>query len=198
MPAKDLPITQGSTFSQIVRWEVLPIIYKPIVAISNSAPVSIVCPDHGLPSGWRATVVSVDGMPEINAASSPPRDVDYRIGTVVDSNTVEFNSVNSSDYGIYTSGGYLQYNTPKDLAGYIARMTIRDKVGGTELIHLVSPTDIVVDNATKTITVTIAAAVTAGFTWTKGVYDLELESPTGEVTALLYGKVTVKKEVTTT
>ena len=144
-------------------------------------------------------MVSAQGIVEINAVSNPPKDTDYRIGTVVDASTVELNAVNSSDYGLYTSGGYLQYNTPKDLAGYTARMTIRDKiVGGTELIHLVSPTDIVVDNTTKTTTFTITATVTAGFTWTKGVYDLELVDPTGVVTALLSGKVTVKKEITTT
>ena len=44
---------------------------------------------------------------------------------------------------------------------------------------------------------TIKQGSTAAFTWTKGVYDLEMVSAAGVVTDLLYGKVAVEQEVTT-
>ena len=53
------------------------------------------------------------------------------------------------------------------------------------------------DNAAKTITLTIEATATDDFAWTKGVYDLEMISATGKVTAILSGRVSVSKEVTT-
>jgi hypothetical protein len=76
-------------------------------------------------------------------------------------------------------------------------MTIKDRIGGAILQALVSPTDIVIDNVNHTITVTLTAVVTAGWTWTTGVYDLEMVSPTGVVTKIYKGTITVTKEATT-
>ena len=82
-------------------------------------------------------------------------------------------------------------------------MSVKDKVGGTELLRLddtvVAPQPrIILDNAAKTITLLVSASDTAALSWKKGVYDLEVVSSSGVVTLLLYGSVTVTKEVTTT
>lgn len=70
-------------------------------------------------------------------------------------------------------------------------------VGGKELMSLTTENGrITLDNTTKTITLTISADDTAAITWKKGIYDLELESSAGIVTALMFGAVTVTKEVT--
>jgi hypothetical protein len=196
----DLEIVQGDTFTRIVRWETAPFVYKAISAITQSAPVSITATGHGLKNGWRAAVVSAQGMKEINAelsASNLPKDSAYQQVTFVDANTVQFNKINSAGFDVYTSGGYLQFYTPVDMAGYTARLTIKDRVGGTIRIALVSPTDIAIDNTEHTITMTIAAAITAAFTWTKGTYDLEMVSPTGVVVKLFHGSIAITKEVTT-
>jgi hypothetical protein len=136
-------------------------------------------------------------MTQINA-STPPKDSEYVVATVLTADTLELNTVNAAEYKAYTSGGYVQYNTPQDLTGYIARMSIKDKVGGTELMSLTTTNlRILIDNATKTIKLDIDAADTAAITWKKGVYDLEMESPAGVITALMFGTVTVTNEVTT-
>lgn len=192
-----ITIQQGRTFSRVLRWEAPPIIYKAITAILNSAPVRITAAAHGIPEGWRVAIVSVKGMTEINAESNNLRDKDYHPATVVDANTIEINDINAAEYKTYLSGGYLQYNTPVDLAGFTARMTISDKKGGTELLKLTTENGgITIDNATKKITLLIEADDTAALTWIRGVYDLEMVSATGVVTALLYGEVTVKREIT--
>jgi hypothetical protein len=197
--AKDLIIEQGKTFSQVLRWEAPPIIYAPITGITQTAPVRITAPLHDCPPGWRVAVVSVKGMSQINAQNSPPKAADYHSATVIDPNTVELNDVNAADFKAYASGGYLQFNTPVDLTGYSARMSIKDKVGGTELLALNTTNGrITLDNTVHSITLTLAAGDTAALTWKKVVYDLELVSPGGVVTALLAGAVSVSKEVTTT
>jgi len=193
----NLTVLQGDTFTRVIRWETLPFIYKAITAITQAAPAVVTAVGHGLKTGWRAAVVSVRGMRQINAENDPPRDSDFKQVTYVDPNTVSFNKINSADYNAYTSGGYLQFYTPVDMVGYTARMTIKDRIGGTALHTLTSPTDIVIDNTEHTITVTISAVVTASWTWTSGTYDLEMVSPTSAVVKLYKGSITVSKEVTT-
>ena len=197
---KDLVILQGKTFSLVLRWEAPPIVYKPITAITQSAPVRIEAEGHGLPDGWRAAAVSVKGMTEINSEVSDSGSVlDYHPATVIDADNVEFNDINAAGFKAYVSGGYLQYNTPVDLTGMTARMDIKDKVGGAVLLELASGSGIAIDNTSKTITLTISAADTALLDWRAGVYELELASGDAEpvVTTLLTGKITVTREITT-
>ena len=199
MATKDYTITRGKTFQRRMRWEAPPYIYKPISAITQSAPVRITATGHGLLDGQSAAVVSVKGMVEINASKLPPDpNKDYERTTVIDPNTVEFNEVNSAGFKAYVSGGYLQYRTPVDMTGYTARMSVKDKIGGTLLVSLTTENGgITLDNVAKTITLLLTAVATAAFTWDKGVYDLEMVSPVGVVTELYSGKITVLGEVTT-
>lgn len=209
MADKDLTIRQGKTFSLQIRWETDPIVFKPITGISLAfgAPRLTVV-GHGCPPGWRAAVTRVKSPKQINATNDPLKPSDYHAVTVVDANTVEFNGMaplddNGNEWPGYTEGGFLQYNTPVDIAGYSARMKIKDKVGGTVLASTEagdSPLNVLtitLDAANKTITLSIVATATDDFAWTKGVYDLEMVSPTGVVTTILSGKIAVTKEVTT-
>ena len=265
---KDLTIQQGKTFSLPVRWENGDLVVrKPITAISLAfgAPRLTVA-SHGLQAGWRTYVTRCQGMKQINAANTPPRDGDYHPATVIDATTIELNDIdpvdaNGKEWTAYTEGGFLNWNAPVDLTGYTARMSVCDRVakglektanlwqpatayvagqyivlangttvmlcktGGTsgatrptaagtdgtvvwavdatftgpkELYRLFSPASgIVIDNTAKTITLSIPATDTDGFTWKNGVYDLEMVSSASAVTAILSGKVSVTKEVTT-
>ncbi len=194
----DLVIRQGETYRHVVRWETGVVAYRPITGITQTAPAMVTAIGHGIVDGWRAAVVSVKGMTRINAGS-PPKVKEYHRVTIVDADTVSLNDVNAAGFAPYVSGGYLQLYTPADLAGFDARMSIKDRVGGTELISLtVANARIVFDDVAKTITLLLSAADTASFAWINGVYDLELISPSGEVTTLLSGAVSIIKEVTTT
>lgn len=194
----DLVLRQGKTFRRVLRWESAPIVYRPITAITRTAPARLNVPTHGAPDGWRVAVTAVKGMVQINADSTPPKAKDYQRATVVDANTVELNAINAAEFTAYSSGGYLQYNTPTDLAGMTARMTIKDKVGGLTLESLTTANGkIVLDNVKKTINLVLTAVTTAAYMWKNGVYELELVSANGDVYTLISGGVTVKKEVTT-
>lgn len=193
MAAKlNLIIYQGSTFSEVLRWEGPTKVYKPITGITQAAPAILTVAAHGVPNGWRVKVTNVVGMKEINSTDT------YRKATVINAGSIELNEVNAVGYTAYTSGGILEYNTPIDLTGYTARMQIRSKLEDTAvLLELTTGVDgrIVINNTDKTITLVIDAVTTAALTWLTGVYSLELIVGT-VVTTLITGCVTIKREVT--
>lgn len=191
-PSKiNFKLYQGSTFSEILRWESSKKVYKTITGISNAAPCIITSTGHGVPNGWRVKVTNVLGMTEINNTE------EYYLGTAVDANTVELNAVNSVGYKTYTSGGVLEYNQPVDLTGYTARMQIRGKLEDTEFIHELTTENggITINTTDSTLTLTISATATALFTFSTAVYSLELISGT-VVTPFVNGTITMYKEVT--
>jgi hypothetical protein len=173
-----ITIRKGEAFRRVLRPTAKPYIYKPITAITRSAPVMITAPNHGLVSGQFVAIVSVKGMREINSeldANREPVLTAYRKVTVVDPDTITINEINSSDFGTYTSGGYLQFLTPIDMTGCTARRSIKDREDGTLLLSLTTANGgLVIDNTAHTITEIIPASVTESITWRRGVSDLEL------------------------
>lgn len=191
-------IRQGRTFKYIVRPESLPLVYKPITAIAQSAPVTITAPAHGLATGWGAAVTNVGGMTELNATANALREADFKPVTVVDPNTITINSVDAAGFDAYTSGGHLVYYTPVSLAGAVARLDIRDTVGGTLLYQMSSTLgNIVIDDTTHTIAITIPASATTGFTFLSAGGDLEVVYPDTFVDELLRISIEVAEGFTT-
>ena len=84
---------------------------------------------------------------------------------------------------------------PVDLTGYTANLQIRPFPLSTTIDYDAS-SNIVLGGTAGTITLTIPATATAGFTFWQGVYDLILTSSAGVVTRLLMGSVTVIPGVT--
>jgi hypothetical protein len=56
---------------------------------------------------------------------------------------------------------------------------------------------IAIDNANKTTTITVEASESESFSWTAGVWELEMVSPTNKVTRTLFERVRISEEVTT-
>jgi hypothetical protein len=84
---------------------------------------------------------------------------------------------------------------PVNLTGYTANLQIRQfPLSPTILIDLTPY--LVLGGVAGTITLTIPASITAGFTWWQAFYDLILTDPSGNVTRLLEGTVTVSPGVT--
>jgi len=186
-----LCIFQGSNFNWVFQWAESTLTFKDITGITKAAPAVITAASHGVPDGWEVYVQSVQGMDEINSTRA-------RVATLIASSTLSI-PIDATTYTAYSSGGVLSYYTPVDLAGFDARAHFRASVSatGTPLIELdVSGGGIVLDNTAKTITLKMTAAETAALTWTRAVYDLEMESGTGVVTRIAAGAVTVSKEVT--
>lgn len=198
MASKTIVIRKGATYKQVLRWETTPRTYANITAITKAGPAVLTIPTHGLPDGWRVDrIVAVGGMKEINTHQlSAGQFVRTGFGrqfprgfkaTVVDSNTIKLLDVNSSSFSTYTTGGQIEYYTPVNLAGYVARMQIRPSASSSTILASLTSAggDITLDNTAKTITIQIAATATAAYTFRSGVASLELESSGGVVTLLI-------------
>lgn len=187
----NLKIYEGSTFTQVLRWESATKVYVPITNITKAAPVVITAPNHNIPVGWRTRVTNVGGMKEINSSET------YHTVTGSNADTITLNQVNSLAYTTYTGGGVLEYNRPVDLANYTARMQIRAKVTSDTVIHTLTTENggIAFDNIQKTITLTIPDEVTETFNFVSAVYSLELVLA-GQVFSFATGSVSLQREVT--
>lgn len=87
--------------------------------------------------------------------------------------------------------------TAIDLTAWTARMHIRDTIDTATILHELTTENggITLGGVLGTIDLLISATDTAAFTFTSGVYDLELING-AEVTRLLKGSVKLSKEVT--
>lgn len=138
----DIELIAGKTFTDIVRWEVPPIVRIAIKSIStpNGAPRIETLTPHGLPDGWRCAVTGVKGMVELNAAEpNKIRDAEYYQATRIDDATIELNEVNASQFKAWTAGGFVQYHTPAQLAGLGARMSVKAVAGEYLLLRCQTP-----------------------------------------------------------
>ena len=88
--------------------------------------------------------------------------------------------------------------TPINLEGYSARMQIRASTqADTYLMELTTENGrIRLTPLEGKIELKLSAAETSAIDWKRGKYDLELVSSTGFVIRLLFGLVTVSKEIT--
>lgn len=186
----NLKVYQGSTFSQVVRWESSVKGYSPITGITKAAPMEVTSVGHTIPPGWRVQISGVQGMKEINSD-------EYLVVTGTTVNLLSFNAVNSTTYSTYTSGGTIAYNLPNSLAGLTARMQVREKITSTTtLLELTTENGgILLDDTLKTITIFITATASAELTFKSGVYSLEIIDGT-RVIPLLVGNVSLVNEVT--
>lgn len=87
---------------------------------------------------------------------------------------------------------------PVNLTGCTARMQIRKEIANaTPYVTLTTENGgIELGGVAGTITLIITPTATAAFTWTAGVYDLEIVFSPTDVRRLVYGPVTVSPEVT--
>lgn len=94
---------------------------------------------------------------------------------------------------IWKSGG-----VPVDITGWTARMMVKRRYGDTAplLSFTTENGAIVLGGAAGTVEVTGLATLTDDIPAKPGVWDIELESPTGYVKRLLEGPAVITPEVT--
>lgn len=90
-------------------------------------------------------------------------------------------------------------HTPYDFTGWTVRSQVR-RDGPPPFVSVLHEWSTVIGNATVDATGYVAlfwtSTETAAWTWTGGLYDIELTSPAGKVSRLDSGRVTVKPEIT--
>ncbi len=189
----NITIEQGATYSLGFNWYGAGKLCKRIEGLTPGCPTQITITSHGLPSTSPTPVAisHVQGAKRANTNGAYVKatyiDVD---NFYVDADTVD------QDYTPNT--GLVTWFAPTDLTGYSARMHIREDIDDVTAIDELTSVggEITLSTTDGRITVTIADDVTAAYTFDEAVYDLEVEDGSGVTTRLLYGTVTLSKEVT--
>lgn len=185
-PARlDLCVTRGATLRKPLRLMQPHYVWRDISTISKTAPVQLTVPAHGLPGeDWPVWVEGVSGWSEINKAKETER---FRLGAVVDADTLEFNALNGS--GRNASGGKLVYQPPVDLTACTGSLTITWADGGTLLLTTENG-GLVVAGLGRLMLI-LTAAQTAALSPRTGTYLLLITDSVGDVTPWAAGGVRV-------
>jgi len=197
---KTRKIRKGSTYKIQLPFEQPIFAYKPISAISQSAPVQITCGYHDITSGWRFIVSGISGGGSQLCAVNPnnPKSSDYHIAHVIDDNTIEINNIDSSLWDDYISGGNIRYAIPYDFTGCTAALQVRDSIDGSVVqIELTTENEGIVINVDGSIEITFSAEQTAGILTTESYFDAEIYFNDGSVmTAMEMEKIVWISEIT--
>jgi hypothetical protein len=88
--------------------------------------------------------------------------------------------------------------TPVPLTGFSARMQVRETIDSDEVLLELSTSNQKIELVPLLgkVTLRFSPLDTSGAYWTKGRYDLELTSPSGTVTRIIKGKISLSKEIT--
>ena len=176
----DIELIQGKTYSKILRWETSPVVRKAISTPGIEWPsgtARITAIGHDLINGWRCAVTGLKSMPLLNALDpNNIKDSEYHQATVISPNIIELNDVNASEFKAWVSGGFLQYNTPVNLANIAARMSVKAVKGEYNLLKCsvggvagsVKPDAAGVDGAVTWVATTPAADDVATKEWIAG------------------------------
>lgn len=183
-------LIRGATYRDTRRLMQPPKEYRPLTAISATAPVRLTVPAHGLAGDWLAWVIGTTGLPDLNR--EPPRQLPHRV-EVIDADTLEINQLSGAGAKPAAGAGQLIYQPPVDLTGATARLVIREQEeGGSQLLELTTGSGIT-SSAPGTLAVEIDAEATQAIAWTTGWYHLEVIFPDGTVSRFFRGPVTVEQ-----
>ena len=193
----DFTIRHGETFNPVILYAQPTFVVKAVTGITKSGR-AVVTSTHGLTRDWPVYVTAVVGMDHLNHRSADLRVPSKAyLARYVSASSLML-EVDSSRMGTYESGGELLYHPPVDLTGYTARLQVRETLAATTtLVSLTTENGgITLGGTAGTIELLIAPADTDDLTATRAVYDLEVISAAGKVTAILEGSIVLGMEVT--
>lgn len=89
--------------------------YAEVTEVSDTAPVRLTVPSHGLVDGWGFWLTGAIGAEPLNRPHNEDR---QHVASVIDADTLEINAVNGAGLGEFVPGHcYAEYLEPLDLAG---------------------------------------------------------------------------------
>lgn len=191
-----ITIRKGSSFLWTLRPETELQRYIPITAITmTETGVRLAATAHGMVDGWRFRVSRCKGLTRLNTVDEDhPRASDFFQAGVVDADTVEINSRNTTGDKPYTGGGILQYGVPMDLTGYAVRAQIRLSEKSSAVILDLGPYT-TVDAGQYKIDFVVPDDITSAIPATSGVIAVELEDPSGSVISLPPANIVFQSEI---
>lgn len=173
IPFAELPLTipHGRDYKFVLQPSTARVIYKPVTAIANNAPVRLTVDGHGIPPGWAVQPIG-------RAGASPLLLVGPQRVTVVDVDTIELNARHSLDWPAYAGGVQLAFNEPLSLDGYAAVLRVyHDRTDAAVLFSLTEGEGLTI--ADSTLSAHFTAAQTALIAGETAKYDLTVSDASG-------------------
>jgi len=204
-PRFNLEMDQGATFTTTFNWYGGGKFMAPIEDICIGYPTRITVTDHLLPSNSDTPVIISGVEPSADNDQASKKRMELLNSTELGIAEVIYVDANNFDVPISTvkcnwetGTGEITWHKPTPITGFTARMHIREKWHSTDFIH-----ELTTENGGITLTVEdasiqidITAADTTAFTFNIAVYDIEMISPTGEITRVVEGTIKLIKEIT--
>lgn len=82
------------------------------------------------------------------------------------------------------------------MSAYTAKLQVREYIGSDTVLYEMSTENAKIDVATGVLILQFAEADFVGADWSYGVYDLEIEGPSGDRERIMQGLFTIDPEVT--
>ena len=172
---------------------------KGITAVDRGFPTVITAPGHELPNGdipvsllslGELTTKNADGQPSFASA-------DRTLASKIDADTFSV-KVDSTAFREFAAGGYVVYTPPKDLTGYTARAHFRAAIDDPDppLLALTDGAGITLGAEEGTVDMTVTDEQTTALEEDLTYWNVELESPLGEVMRLDEGTFELTPDVT--
>lgn len=200
MEKLSIEVRKGATVVIPLRLESGTLVFKQITAMSQSAPLEVTVPSHGLPPVWR---VGFQNTPwdDLNSPWDDLSSSAMRLVSAKDGSTIVVDGLNSSGFTPYTSGGQIVYYSPIDLSIYAsARMDVKTRPGGALLAsYSTADGQLYLDNTNKAVVLRLIPTDTEGVRSGKWSFDIEMVANDGSVLAICSpdSEIVFLQEVTT-
>lgn len=192
-PQFRLHIEQGVNFEHTFQWLAGGVFMAPIEHIEEGYPTVATVTAHGLNS-VSAHPVIISGVEGCDALNSSNSDIALCSRISADTFSIPLSAVGQ----VWEEGtGEITYHMPTDMTGYTARCVIRKNWFSDTVIHELTTENggITLVLADGSIQLTIPKASTAAFTFTHGVYDVDMIASSGDEIRVFKGPVTLHREV---
>lgn len=194
VPRKKVELVQGETFQLPLYWYRGDDVVKSITAASNDYPALCTAAGHGLPLTSNVPVTLIGPTSWLTTPSASKRDRIYAKAVNADTFTV---AIDSTDEDAYAPGNTLIYTPPVDLAGWTARMQLRESVDADDIIlEFTTENGRIALSSDGQIMLTADEADTVLLDFTTAIGDVEVISPGGVVTRVARLIVKLNKEGT--
>lgn len=194
---QDLCIIKGKTFEAVFGWAQGRFVWKPISAIINTAPVQITVVAHDIHDGWPYWISDLKKPACLNNVEIGCQGDGDVLGTpylaeVVDADTLSVNEVNGMRLEAYSGGGgVIRYYEREDITGFSATLQFRRSLTDDVALYEASTSgldpEITVDTDQSVFRLRLRPEDFETAAYTDGVYEVEIESPSGDKYRLAYG-----------
>ena len=189
-------LIKGDSFQVGARLEQGALTMLPVVSLSQTAPLVVNSPGHGLPASWRVAFSGMAGMEYLNAKSDTPTAEDFYETTVIDADHFSIAEPFRQGFSFNGFGGFL-FRRPVNLAGYTASLSIWDSATPDTPVYTTDSTSggVIISVPAASVLGVVPPSVTASLTVVGSPsFTLDITTADGIKVTILRDALTISSE----